>query len=63
MTRALITLTLAAILGAWIGSSSAPADCSTDTECQRLCPLEDSACDGGPEPVVKPMSQQGGVRA
>jgi hypothetical protein len=63
MKRALITLTLAAILGAWIGATSNNQDCTTDTECMRLCPTDDSVCDGGPELEVKPMSQQGGVRA
>jgi hypothetical protein len=59
MKRTLITLSLAAILGAWLGlSASAPAECSTDTECQRLCPVEDGACDGGPDPVVKPTNRR-----
>jgi hypothetical protein len=49
MKRALITLSLAAILGAWIGVTGAPADCATDTECMRLCPPADGACDGGPQ--------------
>jgi hypothetical protein len=50
MTRTLIALTLAAVLGAWLGlSASAPADCATDTECMRLCPPADGACDGGPQ--------------
>jgi hypothetical protein len=51
MKRALITLSLAAILGAWIGATSNNQDCTTDTECMRLCPADDSACDGGPESI------------
>ena len=34
------------------------ASCSTDSECQKLCPQEDKDCDGGPEPLAAPVRVQ-----
>ncbi len=31
--------------------------CHTDSECQQLCPPQDSMCDGGPDPSPSAAQQ------